>query len=91
MLCLSTAGEQTWPTEEELSAAAAAAASRRGMRKRRLPAGTSEYQAAWILDSDDDGSEGSEDELEGELHRKGPCTFSACGDASSCLIVWGGG
>ena len=41
------------------------------MRKRRLPAGTSEYQAAWILDDDEDGSndgsEGSDDEFDGEL------------------------
>jgi pre-rRNA-processing protein TSR1 len=58
-------GEQTWPTEEELSAAAAAS---RRMRKRRLPAGTSEYQAAWILDSDEDSSEGSEDGSEGGLY-----------------------
>lgn len=59
-------GEQTWPTEEELSAAAAAS---KRMRKRRLPAGTSEYQAAWILDDDDDdgsdGSDGSDDGFEG--------------------------
>lgn len=62
VLCM--VGEQTWPTEEELSAAAAAS---RCMRKRRLPAGTSEYQAAWILDDDEDGSEGSEDDFEGML------------------------
>jgi hypothetical protein len=53
---LSPAGEQTWPTEEELAAAAAAGGAK--LRKRRLPAGTSEYQAAWILD-DDEGSGGS--------------------------------
>jgi hypothetical protein len=65
------AGEQTWPTEEELSAAAAAAAASRRMRKRRLPAGTSEYQAAWILDDEEDGSDGSEYDLEGEFHQVG--------------------
>ncbi|KAI3432659.1 hypothetical protein D9Q98_004203 [Chlorella vulgaris] len=43
------AGEQTWPTEEELKEAAAT----RKPRKRRLPKGTSDYQAAWILDDSD--------------------------------------
>lgn len=38
--------EQTWPTEEEL-----AEAETKG-RKKRLPKGTSEYQAAWIVDDD---------------------------------------
>lgn len=58
------AGEQTWPTDEELAAAAAGA---KKMRKRRLPPGTSEYQAAWILD-DDDGSdlEESDDASDGK-------------------------
>lgn len=51
-------GEQTWPTEEELADAAAA----RTMRKRRLPRGTSDYQAAWILDD-----EGGEGESEGDV------------------------
>lgn len=44
------AGEQTWPTEEELMEAAARAPK---ARKRRLPKGTSDYQAAWILDDSD--------------------------------------
>jgi pre-rRNA-processing protein TSR1 len=61
--------EQTWPTEEELAEAEAARAKDQG-RRRRLPKGTSEYQAAWImegeygdddddeaLDSDDDGAD----------------------------------
>lgn len=62
------AGEQTWPTEEELAAAAAAAGSK-ALRKRRLPAGTSEYQAAWILDEydDDDGDDEASEEDHGEL------------------------
>jgi len=55
------AGEQTWPTEEEL-----AEAERDRKRKRRVlaPGGTSAYQAAW-LDSDGDDDE-DEDEDEGE-------------------------
>jgi pre-rRNA-processing protein TSR1 len=73
-------GEQTWPTEEEL--ARGEAASGRGQpgdmlppalpgttarRIRKLPKGTSAYQAAWIPEDDegDDESTDGEDE-EGE-------------------------
>jgi pre-rRNA-processing protein TSR1 len=47
--------EQTWPEEEEMEG------EKRGGR-RRLPAGTSDYQACWILDdeaNDDSGDDGS--------------------------------
>lgn len=57
------AGEQTWPTDEELAdaeAAAAAAAAGGTKQRRRLPAGTSDYQAAWILDEDEAGSSAEE-------------------------------
>jgi len=48
--------EQTWPTEEELAEAAKS-------RKRRLPKGTSDYQAAWIVDEDfSDESESDADD-----------------------------
>lgn len=52
-------GEQTWPTEEEIASAEAAA-------NKKLPKGTSAYQAVW-LDSDDeekdeDGSDEDGDE-----------------------------
>ncbi|KAJ0232553.1 hypothetical protein HA466_0290480 [Hirschfeldia incana] len=59
------AGEQTWPTEAEM--AEADRNQKQGNRKKRtLPRGTSDYQAAWIIDeigeedsdygdSDDDG------------------------------------
>ena len=42
--------EQTWPTEEELELA-----EMRQARKivKRVPKGTSEYQAAWIIDDDE--------------------------------------
>ncbi|CAL8469855.1 g9397 [Coccomyxa elongata] len=50
------AGEQTWPTDMEMLEA-----EQQGAKKRRLPRGTSEYQAAWITDDiiegDDDVSE----------------------------------
>eukprot|EP00887_Chlorella_sp_A99_P006809 scaffold2.g6809.t1 len=58
------AGEQTWPTQEELMDAEAARRST-AARKRRLPPGTSDYQAAWILD-DDDEEEDEEEGLSGE-------------------------
>ncbi|KAI8340516.1 hypothetical protein BC941DRAFT_370793 [Chlamydoabsidia padenii] len=53
--------EQTWPTEEEL--AEADERVRRMQRKedqatkKRVPKGTSSYQAAWIFDDDDDYSD----------------------------------
>lgn len=47
--------EQTWPTEEEI---ASAPAHQKNVGKpknvRRVPVGTSEYQAAWLLDDDVD-------------------------------------
>ena len=54
-------GEQTWPTEEELKEADIAQRNAAAQKKRRLPKGTSDYQAAWILDDDDDG-DGDEDD-----------------------------
>jgi len=54
--------EQTWPTEEEL----AEAEKNASMRKRRLPKGTSDYQAAWIVD--DDFSDISDEEDNDPMH-----------------------
>lgn len=39
--------EQTWPTEEEI-----AEAEVKTKKVKRIPAGMSDYQAAWIPDSD---------------------------------------
>ncbi|KAL1408410.1 ribosome biogenesis protein tsr1 [Vanrija albida] len=48
------ANEQTWPTEEEMdSAPAASGLNAEGKRVKRVPKGTSAYQAAWIVDEDD--------------------------------------
>ncbi|KAI4389633.1 hypothetical protein MLD38_001839 [Melastoma candidum] len=52
-------GEQTWPTEEELADAVKNRKEKR-VKKRTLPRGTSEYQAAWILEDSD--SEVSDDD-----------------------------
>jgi len=51
--------EQTWPTEEELEEA------EQGEKQRKVPKGTSSYQAAWFQESDDGGDLESEDEEEG--------------------------
>jgi len=42
--------EQTWPTTEELEKAQA----QQNQLKKRVPKGTSEYQAAWIVSDDED-------------------------------------
>ncbi|KDR22360.1 pre-rRNA-processing protein TSR1 homolog [Zootermopsis nevadensis] len=54
-------GEQTWPTEEEL---AEAEEQSRAMKRRikKVPKGMSEYQAAWIPDSDAEEVDISEDD-----------------------------
>ncbi|KAG5542786.1 hypothetical protein RHGRI_015784 [Rhododendron griersonianum] len=58
------AGEQTWPTEAEM--ADADRNREKKLRKRTLPRGTSEYQAAWIVDdSDVDDSDSNDDTDDG--------------------------
>ncbi|CAM6094599.1 unnamed protein product [Calypogeia fissa] len=59
------AGEQTWPTEEELSRAGEE--RRRRLKKRLLPKGTSEYQASWIVDDSDKENEEDDDVEEGSM------------------------
>jgi pre-rRNA-processing protein TSR1 len=57
--------EQTWPTEEEIASAPAHQQKTTGNKKaRRVPVGTSEYQAAWIVDEDGEGFEDEDDEEE---------------------------
>ncbi|KAL5528759.1 TSR1 [Sanghuangporus sanghuang] len=65
------ANEQTWPTEEEMQGAEPGNEEQlpdahRGTtprRVKRVPKGWSEYQAAWIVDSEDEeGGEDDEDE-----------------------------
>merc|ERR1712193_551173 len=57
-------GEQTWPTEEELAEAEEQAKQK---TLKRVPKGTSDYQAAWILpDSDGEGDEEEEEDEEYE-------------------------
>ncbi|XP_072547226.1 pre-rRNA-processing protein TSR1 homolog [Salminus brasiliensis] len=44
-------GEQTWPTESELQEAEEA---RKNKKVMKVPKGTSDYQATWIVDDDDE-------------------------------------
>jgi pre-rRNA-processing protein TSR1 len=63
--------EQTWPTEEELAEADARVRRIRNLDgddqiKKRVPKGTSSYQAAWIFD-DDDADYSEEEEEDGDM------------------------
>ncbi|GCC17998.1 hypothetical protein chiPu_0022644, partial [Chiloscyllium punctatum] len=56
-------GEQTWPTDEELQEAEdTLKLSRKIVRK--VPKGTSDYQATWILDDEGDEEEESDEDME---------------------------
>lgn len=66
------ANEQTWPTEEEMRDSETIAVENGEVLPdaqmgttpktvRRIPKGMSEYQAAWIIDDEDDGEQGEED------------------------------
>lgn len=56
--------EQTWPTEDEIKQSNIETKK----KIKKVPKGWSDYQAAWIVESDveGDGSEGSEDESDDE-------------------------
>ncbi|CAL9115738.1 unnamed protein product [Musa textilis] len=56
---------QTWPTEAEIAEADINNKEQKLIRK-KLPQGTSDYQAAWILeDTDDEDSDNSDEESDG--------------------------
>ncbi|KAM4742323.1 pre-rRNA-processing protein TSR1 homolog [Anableps anableps] len=52
-------GEQTWPTEQELLDAEEA---RKNKRVMKVPKGTSDYQATWIIDEDEEENGETEEE-----------------------------
>lgn len=61
------ANEQTWPTEEEMMGAQGAESQAIPKRVKRVPKGTSAYQAAWIFDDEDDEeAEGRDSEDDSE-------------------------
>jgi pre-rRNA-processing protein TSR1 len=73
------ANEQTWPTEEEMegvdqgiggASLPDAKAGTTPKHIKRIPKGMSDYQAAWILDSDED-DEGLEEGGEGDVASMG--------------------
>ncbi|KAF8410320.1 hypothetical protein HHK36_002847 [Tetracentron sinense] len=65
------AGEQTWPTEAEMAEADRVQKEKK-LKKRTLPRGTSEYQAAWIVeDTDDEDSESGNDADDGMVLDEG--------------------
>ena len=80
------ANEQTWPTEEELNTSAVAAggeslpdATKGTTPKavRKVPKGTSAYQAAWLVDEDGDGgSEGEWSDTESDSKEKPHLSFN---------------
>jgi pre-rRNA-processing protein TSR1 len=59
------AGEQTWPTEAEMAEADKNHIEKK-VRKRVLPRGTSDYQAAWIVDESDDDDDDDDDDHDGD-------------------------
>ena len=56
------ANEQTWPTEEEMRGPGSSAGPSEVRRTKRVPKGTSAYQAAWIFDDEDEEEEDEEDD-----------------------------
>ncbi|XP_031254614.1 pre-rRNA-processing protein TSR1 homolog isoform X1 [Pistacia vera] len=57
------AGEQTWPTEAEMAEADQNQKEKK-LKKRALPRGTSEYQAAWIVDDTDEDDSDIDDDAD---------------------------
>ena len=47
-------GEQTWPTDEDLVGGSQSPPPLRPSQARRVPRGTSDYQATWILDDSEE-------------------------------------
>ncbi|KAJ8538175.1 hypothetical protein K7X08_014715 [Anisodus acutangulus] len=73
------AGEQTWPTEAEMAEAERNNEERK-LKRKTLPKGTSEYQAAWIVeDSDADVSESENEEDDGMVLDEGENAFNSQG------------
>ncbi|KAJ4896591.1 hypothetical protein Rs2_23385 [Raphanus sativus] len=71
------AGEQTWPTESEMAEADRNQEQRKS-KKRILPRGTSEYQAAWIVDEkiDEEDSDNGDSDDDGMVLDRGEDHYS---------------
>ena len=91
------ANEQTWPTAEELDTSAVTAGgeslpdAKKGTTPkavRKVPKGTSAYQAAWLADEDGDedgdgGSEGEWSDTESDSREKPHLSFNFAGRGSA--------
>ncbi|ORY26891.1 putative ribosome biogenesis and assembly-related protein [Naematelia encephala] len=64
------ANEQTWPTEEEM-AHSVTASNQDERRLKRVPKGTSAYQAAWIMDDEQEGQASDDEDEDGDLEMDG--------------------
>ena len=62
--------EQTWPTAEELEQAQ----TEEHRRTKRVPKGTSAYQAAWIVSDEEDEAE--DDDGKGRVDQNQVCSFA---------------
>lgn len=71
--------EQTWPTDEEIKEANIETKK----KIKKVPKGWSDYQAAWIVDSDAEGSEGSNDESEENDDNNDNEDFMSCEEDNS--------
>lgn len=60
-------GEQTWPTEEEIKESEINLRNMMKKRTRKVPKGTSSYQAAWIVDSDQEEEDDDEASFDAEM------------------------
>jgi len=94
-------GEQTWPTEDEMREAEEEAGKKQA---KKVPKGTSEYQAAWILDEygeeandeddDDDDSDMDDDveDVEAMSDKESDCDDNADVEYGDCetMTVTGG-
>ncbi|KAG8842933.1 hypothetical protein FRB91_003816 [Serendipita sp. 411] len=65
--------EQTWPTEEEMQGGGLMGKAEEGgdgeKKVRRVPKGTSAYQAAWLLEDEDLGSENEEHDSDSDADK----------------------
>lgn len=57
----SLANEQTWPTDEDMASSNGIGVGPQRGRVKRVPKGTSAYQAAWIFDDEDEDEDEDED------------------------------
>ena len=97
-------GEQTWPTAEELQEAELASSSigdnaglanKKKGRMMKVPKGTSEYQASWILEDgvendeaiDENDEDDEDDDMNDEIEEEDESESSSEGTAYNCFYL----